>query len=411
MRIWVLNHNLREEGTWHRAWNLARQLARHGHTVTFFTVHPRRRFRAVSSILDGVQVYETPYLGPRRLASSGLDGWDIAWRLRAVLRQDWDALYAFSSLPNVALPLLMARRFRSRRMLLSDWDDLFTDGGIYEPLNRFGTRWLYRFERWLEMRAREVAHGVTVTSQYLKAKTEALRRDGRVAYLPTGANLADIAPLDKTSARRQVEAPADRILVTYIGGGFNEDALILLRAFAHAVAKNPNLYLLFIGNKEPRYLSLIAALRLDPYVRMVGRIPYARVPLYLAAADMLAMPLHDSPNSRARGPIKLRDYLCAGRPIVGTALGEVEDVLRRYAVGRLAELSPESLGDALVALAAEPAMMEALGREARRVAEQELSWDVIGDQLQTCVAAWMGERREFRSQESGAGSRESEFRI
>jgi glycosyltransferase involved in cell wall biosynthesis len=390
MRIQVLNHNLRGEATWHRAWNVALQLRRHGHEVTLFTVHPTRRLTPVRRVEGGLTVIETPFLFSRRAAASGLDPWDILWRTQAVLSGRWEVLYAFSSLPNVALPLLLARGVWPQRTCLSDWDDLFCDGGIYEYLNRGWTRPLYRVERRLERRTRQVADGVTVTSQYLLDLAQTLRPGRPVAYLPSGSNPADIPVLDARAARLELGLPPDRIILTYLGGGFNEDGLVMLDALALARREMPNLHLLQVSERDARYLARIAAHGLGEAVTMTGRIPFARVPLHLAAADILLMPLCDSPNSRARGPIKLRDYLCAGRPIVGTALGEVEYWLSRYPAGRLAGLGPEPFAQAIVSLARDPEAMLRLGREARRVAEQELSWDVLGRRVHELILEWRG---------------------
>jgi len=388
MRIWVLNHNLREEGTWHRAWPLACQLQKHGHEVTIFTVHPRRRLTARCQETQGVRVVETPYMGPQRWAASGLDAWDLCWRWNHIKRGTWDLLYMFSSLPNVSLPFLAARQAYPRRYFLADWDDLFSDGGIYAYLDRGVTRPLYRWERHLEFHSRAVAHGVTVTSRYLQEKASSIRQDGRIAYLPTGANVAEIPVVEKLAARRKLGLTGQRVIVTFLGGGFNEDGLLLLRAFAQARRANDNLFLLFVGNRDTRYLNLIEQIGLKDAVLMAGRIPFAEVPWYLGAADLLAMPLHDSVNSRARGPIKLRDYLCAGRPIVGTALGEVAEWLQRFPVGLLAGAESASFAEQLLKLAGDEALRCRMGQAARRVAEQELSWTVIGQTLETQIRAW-----------------------
>lgn len=374
----MLNHNLAGEGTWLRARNLAGQLA-HEHDVKLVAVSPVRRFRPRSYTSDNVRIIETPFWGLKRFAASGLSVVDVLFRLFYILRADWDVLVCFSSLPNVALPFLIARSFFSNRCFVSDWDDLFSDGGIYERFNHGFTALFYRLEHVLEFAVRRRAGLVTVTSRYLEKKAREIGVRAPILYLPTGADTEKIKPLDKKTCRAELNWPSDRCVLYFLGGGFNPDVVLLLRAFAIAVKENRSLLLALTSDFCPEYRTEIQRLGLESDVLQTGRIPYNAVPTHLGAADILAMPLHDCVNSRARGPIKLRDYLCAGRPIVGTALGEVKEVLTRYRVGKLADIPPESFADAILELSRDAEFCEKAGAEARRVAEHEVSWKKMGD--------------------------------
>lgn len=62
-------------------------------------------------------------------------------------------------------------------------------------------------------------------------------------------------------------------------------------------------------------------------VALLGRKPYEDVAAYMAACDVLIMPWNKSHWIEACNPIKLKEYLAVGRPIVSTDFPEV----RRYA--------------------------------------------------------------------------------
>jgi glycosyltransferase involved in cell wall biosynthesis len=55
-----------------------------------------------------------------------------------------------------------------------------------------------------------------------------------------------------------------------------------------------------------------------PNVHLLGRKPYDDVARYMAAMDALIMPWNDSPWIKACNPIKLKEYLAIGRPVVTT---------------------------------------------------------------------------------------------
>ncbi len=55
-----------------------------------------------------------------------------------------------------------------------------------------------------------------------------------------------------------------------------------------------------------------------PNVHLLGRKPYEEVARYMASADVLIMPWNDSDWIRACNPIKLKEYIATGRPVVTT---------------------------------------------------------------------------------------------
>jgi glycosyltransferase involved in cell wall biosynthesis len=64
-----------------------------------------------------------------------------------------------------------------------------------------------------------------------------------------------------------------------------------------------------------------------PNVLMLGKRPYEQVAAYMAACDVLIMPWNRSPWIHACNPVKLKEYLAVGRPVVSTPFDE----LQRYA--------------------------------------------------------------------------------
>ena len=68
-----------------------------------------------------------------------------------------------------------------------------------------------------------------------------------------------------------------------------------------------------------------------PNVHCLGRKPYDEVAAYMAACDALIMPWNRSDWIKGCSPIKLKEYLAAGRPVVTTdfpALAEYRDLVR-----------------------------------------------------------------------------------
>jgi glycosyltransferase involved in cell wall biosynthesis len=114
-----------------------------------------------------------------------------------------------------------------------------------------------------------------------------------------------------------------------------------------------------------------ARLRGVPNIRLLGQRAYEDLPAYAAAFDVALVPFVRNDLTAAVNPIKLREYLCAGLPVVATALPEVR-LLRDRPQLRLAE-TPEQFVAAtreLLAGGRDPG-----ARRAAAEAERRESWD------------------------------------
>jgi glycosyltransferase involved in cell wall biosynthesis len=129
-------------------------------------------------------------------------------------------------------------------------------------------------------------------------------------------------------------------------------------------------------------------LKNQPGAVVLDHVPEEQLNLYLAACDAFWLPLMDTPANRGRWPHKLNDYMCIGRPVVATAVGDVKEVISRWPFGLLASDSPASFAQQTIELLQNPARAEQMGNIARATAEQEFSWANIGLELeklyQTC---------------------------
>ncbi len=84
-----------------------------------------------------------------------------------------------------------------------------------------------------------------------------------------------------------------------------------------------------------------------PNVVMLGQKPYDEVARYMAACDVLIMPWNKSPWIAACNPVKLKEYLAVGRPVVSTPFYELERYRDVVAVADTAEGFAAAIGDAL----------------------------------------------------------------
>ena len=108
-----------------------------------------------------------------------------------------------------------------------------------------------------------------------------------------------------------------------------------------------------------------------PNVTLLPPVPHHDLPAYVHRFDAALLPFRDNGQIRACNPLKLREYLAAGVPVISAEFEALEPYLDLVQVA----VSAEALGDALDTVAAMPPEgRSALGQRCReRVAEE--SWD------------------------------------
>ncbi|HUA22609.1 MAG TPA: glycosyltransferase family 4 protein [Steroidobacteraceae bacterium] len=156
---------------------------------------------------------------------------------------------------------------------------------------------------------------------------------------------------------------------------------LLLEAFARARQARPDLRLCFAVSSsfepyEPlaRRLGVMAAVEVLPD-------GFAELPLRLATAAIAVLPRISCPGI----PQKLLNYMAAGKAIVASAgSAKVLDHERTGLIVANGDVS--GFAAAVLRLAGDPALGEALGSRARETVEREFSWEGAAERLEPVYA-------------------------
>jgi len=178
----------------------------------------------------------------------------------------------------------------------------------------------------------------------------------------------------QAAVRKQLDLPPGKKIVLYTGSLFAdrgvERILDLARYFRNAS-------FVIVGGPEERtkYYADEARKQRLPNITMVGRIAHHKVKEYLTAADVLLMIW----SSKVRtinycSPLKMFEYMAAGRIIVGDAFPTIREVLTDGKNALLAD--PNSFCDLKDKLsqALDYAYPNAIAASAKRLAFERYSW-------------------------------------
>ena len=120
-------------------------------------------------------------------------------------------------------------------------------------------------------------------------------------------------------------------------------------------------------------------------VYFLGRKPYADLPRYAKAFDVALMPFKVNELTLASNPLKVREYLAAGLPVVSTAIPEVE----RLGLCRIGTDADSVVREIAAAIAAGPGPSEVRAAQVRSE-----GWEPRVLEMQEIVAAALAARKK-----------------
>lgn len=305
-------------------------------------------------VIAGIEV-----LHPRVAYVPGLAGLSGALEVASLLpgflalRREIDVVLGSWAYPDGAAAVALARLIGVPAVIKVHGSDLNVQSTMFGPRTNLSVA-LPRVSRLVAVSA---ALGE-------KAISLGVARD-RVNIVPNGTDASLFRVRDHEEARRALEALPDcpfagpswpRRTILYCGRIEREKGVIdLLQAFAAIAARAPELSLVLLG--EGRAMAEAKALAQplnhgSPRVTFLGARPLAQVPLWMGASTLVTLPSHaeGSPNV-------IREALACGRPVVGTNVGGIPELLttRGGDVGALGAMvpakDPAALGEALLDVA------------------------------------------------------------
>jgi glycosyltransferase involved in cell wall biosynthesis len=202
------------------------------------------------------------------------------------------------------------------------------------------------------------------------------RNPGSLAVVPDGVRL---------SAQRDFDWPAQPThpVVGYVGHLYPWKGPHLL---LQALSGLENVRAIIVGGHPAerdlqRLHQQAHTLGLTARVTFTGYVDRGRIPDLLAAMDVLVLPHTSTPISeRYASPLKLFEYMAAGRPIVASDLASIREVLTDEAAVLVAPGDPATLAAGIRRTLDD---WDAAGRRARRAYElvSDYTWDRRAERL------------------------------
>lgn len=215
----------------------------------------------------------------------------------------------------------------------------------------------------------------------------------KLVVLPCAADIEAFGQQYNTQQIRRDLGIADEPVVMWIGGFYRwHDLDLLLTSFAQVLQKFPEAKLVLVGDGETRPLveQQVSKNGFRNSVILTGSIEHKKIPEILSIADITVVP--SAPVSADQGgtgtPLKLFEYMAAGKAIVATALDHASSVIQNEYNGVLVEPGNiDAFAEAILRVLSDQPKRLYLAQNARQEAVEKYSWDHYTQQLEEIYLA------------------------
>lgn len=201
-----------------------------------------------------------------------------------------------------------------------------------------------------------------------------------VTVLPNGVNVERFQHVHPRGTRARYGLD-DRPIVGFVGtlkAWHGTDTLIRaigILSQLKGIANTPRLLIVGDGPQRQHLQELAEAKGVDSIVTFTGSVPHDEIPDLISIMDIAVAPYDDLPDFYF-SPLKLFEYMAAGRAIVASDIGQINECIRDGETGLLYPPGDiEALASCIGTLLESPPLIRSLGESARQDAIAHHSWN------------------------------------
>ena len=202
----------------------------------------------------------------------------------------------------------------------------------------------------------------------------------KIVVMPNGVDINLFKPeVPQSDELRSQLGLTNSPVIIFVGGFQPWHGLeLLVESFAMVLKEIPAAKLLLVGDgrARPDVEKSIQKFGVASNVIITGFLPQAEIPKYLSIADLAVMPYPELPKEMWFSPLKMYEYMSAGKAIVASRAGQIAEVIEDGYNGVLVEPgNTRTLRDTLIRLLKNEEECSRLGTNARQQAVEKHSWE------------------------------------
>ena len=224
-----------------------------------------------------------------------------------------------------------------------------------------------------------LADKVVSVSENIKRELQRIHKNThKIIVVENGVNTNLFYPKDREETRRSLTLNQDCYYLVFVGSFYPHHGVHhIIHILFYIIQKLPNVRLIMIGSGYllESTMCLTKKLRLTSHVNFIGEVDYEKIPYYINAADAGIYIITGSGTIYGKAGLKLYEYMACGRPVI---TGEsCRDFVRENGIGIVvSEKDYEPAADAIIQLLKNTALMQTMGKNARKLVMNSFTWDI-----------------------------------
>lgn len=199
---------------------------------------------------------------------------------------------------------------------------------------------LHTIPRWSPMLVRQLKRCTLIVALTSPMRSALISRGVPAEKIIVEGDAVDLAPFasvrSTADVRAQWKLPLDRPLIAYAGQltsmGLSKGIPELIGALELLCRKNVSFHALIVGGPDVsrRFFEERVSDALRPHITFTGFLDHGQIPSLLCACDVLVYPAPNTDHPfyrRDTSPLKIFEYMAAGKPIVSADLPPLRDIL------------------------------------------------------------------------------------
>jgi PEP-CTERM/exosortase A-associated glycosyltransferase len=257
------------------------------------------------------------------------------------------------------------------------WEDALLTG-----TRSIADRVKYRYSRGLETKLVRAADAVVGISRHIVADVAGRGvASERLACVPNGVDATQFRVVERDPELVRRLGLDGCPTVGFIGTFFGFEGLPdLVAAMPHVLHRLPSARLVLVGSGEDdeRVRAQIAALGLQNRVLQLGRVPHEDILRYYALMVVLVYPRRRVRVTELVTPLKPLEAMAAGRPVIGSDVGGIRELLDDGRVGMLFKAGdPADLAEKIIELLSDSVKRESLAAAGLDYVRRERQWTAL----------------------------------
>ncbi len=201
----------------------------------------------------------------------------------------------------------------------------------------------------------------------------------KIFVVKNGVNIDISKPLNIDECKKRLGLSEYKDYIIFVGSLQAWHGVYrLVEIVKYLSLKTNDICLLVVGSgsEEDKLSKQIIDAKLSDKILMIGKVHHEEIPYYIGSSKVCIAPYPDTIVSRhGFSPLKIREYMACGRPIVTTDVGGFYEFVEQNGCGIVVKANTErEIANAIMKILNEEQRWQRMSERSRRFAVRNLSW-------------------------------------